>query len=82
MEFSGSGITRTFKAIAKGEKAHEARFGRLLGPVVDGTVFPRGARACGRGLGCGHIRAGTLAPGTCPVRLGPRAFFQPVGEIC
>jgi rubrerythrin len=71
---------RTFEAIAKVEKEHEARFGRLLDHVVNGTVFQRGEKIYWRCRECGHIHEGTLAPGACPVCLKPRAFFEPVAE--
>jgi rubrerythrin len=71
---------RTFEWIAKVEKEHEARFGRLLDHVANGTVFQRGGKIFWRCLECGHIHEGTAAPKACPVCLKPQAFFAPVGE--
>jgi rubrerythrin len=71
---------KTFEWIAKVEKVHEARFQRLLGHVVDGTVFRRGEKIYWRCRECGHIHEGTVAPGQCPVCQHPQAFFEPVGE--
>jgi rubrerythrin len=71
---------RTFEWIAKVEKEHEARFGRLLDHVVNGSVFQRGEKIFWRCLECGHIHEGTSAPKACPVCLKPQAFFAPAGE--
>jgi rubrerythrin len=71
---------RAFESIAKVEKEHEARFKRLLGHVVNGTVFQRGDKIYWRCINCGHIHEGTVAPKVCPVCQHPQAFFEPVGE--
>jgi len=73
-------VARTFLAVAKVEKEHEARFQRLLDHVVNGTVFQRGEKIFWRCLECGHIHEGLAAPGACPVCLKPQSSFEPVGE--
>ena len=62
------------------EKAHEARFKRLLDHVVNGTVFQRGEKIYWRCRECGYIHEGTAAPKVCPACAHPQAFFEPVGE--
>jgi len=71
---------RAFEWIAKVEQEHEARFGRLLDHVANGTVFQRGDKIFWRCLECGHIHEGPAAPKACPVCLKPQAWFEPVGE--
>lgn len=71
---------KAFEWVSKVEKEHEARFKRLLGHVVNGTVFQRGEKIYWRCRNCGHIHEGTVAPKACPVCQHPQAFFEPVGE--
>jgi rubrerythrin len=71
---------RAFAQVSRVEKEHEARFRRLHGHVVNGTVFQRGDKKYWRCRNCGYIHEGAAAPKACPVCLHPQAFFEPVGE--
>jgi rubrerythrin len=71
---------KTFEWVARAEKAHDARFERLLDHVVNGTVFQRGEKIYWRCRECGYIHEGTTAPKACPVCAHPQAFFEPVAE--
>lgn len=73
-------VARTFEAIAKVEKEHEARFQRLLGHAEEGTLFVRNDRIYWRCRECGHVHEGLNAPKACPVCLKPQGYFEPVAE--
>lgn len=59
-------IAAHFRAIAKVEARHEARFRRLLKQVQEGTVWKRPTPVTWRCLVCGFEVVATEPPRTCP----------------
>ncbi len=75
-----SEIATVFNLVARAEKAHEARFQKLLGNVVEGTVFKKPVPTRWRCRNCGYVHEGTEAPAKCPACLHPREYFEVLGE--
>ena len=67
-------IASSFEQIAKIERSHGNRFGKLLELMEGGTLFT-GAQQGWLCLNCGHIHQGDSAPETCPVCGHPQGFF-------
>jgi rubrerythrin len=69
-------IAALFDGLAKIEKAHEARYRKLLENLTKGAVFAKSDKVRWRCRNCGHIHEGAEAPDQCPVCKHPRAYFE------
>ena len=69
-------IAALFEGVAEIEKAHEARYRKLLENVKNGLVFSREGDQLWQCANCGHIVIGKAAPETCPVCNHPQAYFH------
>lgn len=69
-------IAALFEQVAAIEKAHEARYLRLLSNIENGIVFSRDGDAIWQCRNCGHLVMGKKALDVCPVCAHPRSFFQ------
>ncbi len=69
-------IAALFEGVAEIEKAHEARYRKLLENVKNGLVFSRDGDQLWQCANCGHIVIGKAAPETCPVCNHPQAYFH------
>lgn len=69
-------IAALFEGVAEIEKAHEARYRKLLENVKNGLVFSREGDQIWQCANCGHIVIGKSAPETCPVCNHPQAYFH------
>lgn len=71
-------IASHFEAIATIEKAHEARFRRLLEQVKSGTVWKREKPVTWKCLVCGYEYVGTEPPRVCPGCDHPYQHYMPL----
>ncbi len=69
-------IADQFLRVAAIEKAHEARYLKLLENVKDGVVFSRDGDRIWQCGNCGHLVIGKNAPELCPVCKHPKAFYR------
>lgn len=65
-----------FRAVGAIEKAHEARFLKLLENVEMKKVFERSEEVMWQCRECGHLVIGQSAPAICPVCAHPQSFQQ------
>ena len=73
-------IAELFEGVAAVEKAHHARFKKLLAGVEAGTVFKKDGKVMWKCRNCGHIHEAAEAPQICPVCKHPRAYFELLAE--
>jgi len=73
-------VARLFKEVSEVEKAHEARYRKLLANVESGEVFKKGEVKRWKCANCGHIHEGVEAPAVCPACSHPQAFFEILAE--
>lgn len=69
-------VAVAFRMIAKVEKAHEARYLKLLKNLNDGHVFERNERLVWKCRNCGFLHEGEKAPQKCPACLHPQSYFE------
>lgn len=69
-------IAQSFLMVAEAEKAHEARYRKLLENVKEDKVFKRAEVKEWKCDNCGYIRKGEEAPKVCPVCQHPQAYFE------
>ena len=69
-------IAFLFDAVGAIEKAHEARYRKLLQNIDEGLVFSRKEKSVWICRNCGHIEDNENAPDKCPVCDHPQAFFE------
>lgn len=69
-------IAATFRAIAKVEAEHEARYRILLARVRDGKVFEREEEIEWQCRNCGYVHRGKKAPELCPSCQHPQGYFE------
>lgn len=69
-------IAFLFEQVGEIEKAHEARYRKLLANIEGGLVFSRDGDMIWQCSNCGHIVVGKQAPEVCPVCAHPKAYFQ------
>lgn len=69
-------IADQFLRVAAIEKAHEARYLKLLANVQDGLVFSRDGDRIWQCGNCGHLVIGKNAPELCPVCKHPKSFYR------
>ena len=65
-----------FRAVRAIEKAHEARFLKLLENVEMKKVFEKSEEVMWQCRECGHLVIGKSAPAICPVCAHPQSFQQ------
>lgn len=69
-------IAETLRRIAAVEKAHEARYRKLLQNVEDKSVFKKNKAVKWKCLNCGYIHEGDTAPDKCPACRHPQSYFE------
>ncbi len=69
-------IAELFTRVAAIEKAHEARYLKLLANIKDGLVFSRDGDRIWQCGNCGHLVIGKNAPELCPVCKHPKSFYR------
>ena len=69
-------IAYLFREVGKIEKAHEARYKKLLENVENGLVFSKDGDKIWQCRNCGHIVIGKEAPGVCPVCAHSQSYFE------
>ena len=69
-------IAAKFRAIAKVEAAHEARYKALLDNVETNNVFKKSGEIMWQCRECGYQHFGNSAPTICPSCDHPQAYFQ------
>ena len=73
-------IATAFRTIAKVEAEHEARYRKLLGRLIDGSIFEREEEIEWQCRNCGDVHTGKKAPETCPACQHPKSYFEPKKE--
>lgn len=73
-------VAAAFKAIAKVEAEHEARYKTLLARVEADKVFEREEEILWQCRNCGYVHKGKKAPENCPSCNHPKAYFEPKKE--
>lgn len=71
-------IASAFYQIAKIEKIHGDRFGKLAEMLENRTYFENSESGRWMCLNCGHIHSGKKVPGVCPVCRHEKGYFIPV----
>ncbi|MFA8342936.1 MAG: rubrerythrin [Rhodothermaceae bacterium] len=69
-------VAVAFRLIAKVEKAHEARYRKLLENLEAGKVFVKDAKCVWKCRNCGYLHEGEAAPGKCPACLHDKSYFE------
>jgi rubrerythrin len=69
-------IAVAFRMVAEAEKAHEARYAKLLDNLKEGKVFKREEIKRWKCNNCGYIHEGKDAPLECPTCKHPQAHFE------
>ena len=69
-------IAEKFRGVGAVEKAHEARYNKLVERIESGEVFEREGVKVWKCLNCGHLHVGAEAPEVCPVCNHPKAYFE------
>ena len=69
-------VAQAFRAIAKVEEKHEARYLKLLANVESGKVFKKDAKVAWKCMNCGYVHEGDEAPGMCPACVHPQEHFE------
>ncbi len=73
-------IAESFKQIAKVEKFHESRYGKLSSNLQTGNVFKKQSGTRWHCRNCGYIYEGTKAPDECPACKHPQAYYEVLAE--
>lgn len=73
-------IAQVFEGVARIEKAHADRFGRLADEIENGIIFKRDEEITWMCTVCGNIHVGKEAPQVCNVCQHPQGFFMPFAE--
>jgi rubrerythrin len=69
-------IAASFALVGEVEKAHEARYLKLLKNIEEGAVFAKKEKEVWVCRNCGHLHDGAQAPEKCPVCVHPKAYFE------
>ena len=69
-------IAVMYKAIAKAEAGHEARYLKLLANIEKDEVFKREDKVKWQCRNCGYIHEGKTAPQNCPACQHPQSYFE------
>jgi rubrerythrin len=75
-----SEVANVFERIARIEKTHADRFGRLADEIENGSIFRRDEESPWMCTVCGNIHLGKEAPGICNVCEHPQGYFMPFSE--
>ena len=62
--------------VAEAEKAHEARYKKLIANIEQGIVFKRDEVKRWKCGNCGFVYEGKEAPEKCPTCQHPQAYFE------
>lgn len=73
-------IAKLFSRVGEIEKAHEARYRKLLANLETGEVFKKPEVKFWKCSNCGHIHEGEEAPLVCPTCSHPQAYFEILEE--
>lgn len=68
-------VADSFRRIAKIEKVHGDRFGRMAQLLEDGKLFVADVEMAWMCLKCGYVHQGTEAPKACPVCQHDQGYF-------
>ena len=69
-------VAQAFRAIAKVEEKHEARYRKLAANIENGLVFRKDEPVAWKCLNCGFVHEGTTAPDMCPACVHPQEHFE------
>lgn len=69
-------IADKFKMVGEAEKAHEARYIKLLENLEKRRVFKKDEKVRWKCNNCGYIHEGEGAPEKCPTCQHPQAYFE------
>ena len=69
-------VAQAFRAIAKVEAKHEARYRKLLANIESGKVFKKDTSVAWKCANCGYVHEGDEAPGMCPACVHPQEHFE------
>ena len=69
-------VAQAFRAIAKVEAKHEARYRKLLANIESGQVFKKDKPVAWKCMNCGYVHEGDEAPGMCPACIHPQEHFE------
>ena len=69
-------LAAKFRLVGAVEKAHEARYLKLLANIQLGKVFLREGESIWVCRNCGHVHIGPAAPAVCPTCNHPQAYFE------
>ncbi|MGE5308126.1 MAG: rubrerythrin [Deltaproteobacteria bacterium] len=73
-------IADSFDQIGKVEKAHEARYRKLLNNLASKEVFSRKKAVRWHCRNCGYVFEGEQAPDMCPACRHPQAYYEVLAE--
>lgn len=73
-------IAQKFRMVAEVEKAHEARYSKLLDNLESGKVFKRDEVKKWKCDNCGYIHEGESAPEVCPACQHKKEYFELFAE--
>jgi rubrerythrin len=65
-----------FDEVSVAEKAHEARYKKLIENLENGTVFKKKSSVVWKCRNCGYVYSGEEAPDKCPACLHAKKFFE------
>jgi len=71
-----SEIAAVLLAIARAEKAHEARYLKLCENIEQGKVFHRDGEVTWKCRNCGYLHEGTEPPEVCPACDHARSYYE------
>lgn len=69
-------IAQLFRMVAEAEKAHEARYRKLLANIKENIVFKRPESKRWKCNNCGYLHEGNTAPELCPACQHPQAHYE------
>jgi rubrerythrin len=69
-------VATSFREIADVEKAHEARYRKLLANVLEQKVFTKDSPIRWKCRNCGYIHEGVSAPLVCPACKHPQSYYE------
>lgn len=69
-------VAAAFRMIARAEKAHEARYRKLVENLEQGKVFKRDGVYIWKCRNCGYLHEGKEPPLKCPACLHPQGYFE------
>jgi len=73
-------LAHLFHEVAEVERAHEARYRKLLANIEKEEVFKKPEVKRWKCANCGRIHEGLEAPKVCPTCSHPQAYYEVMGE--